>query len=410
MKGTAARTSGVPHFGSVIWTFTSVADTSPKGAHDEAVHFDVSGTISVQYDAERSAARLGERAEIASRARHAARGFDAYLARNGAKEEIARALAETPADLTMEIAKKRPAYIVTLSFHLRRNPEDVAAALFAARPDPDALPWFLRRSCEVSHGFPVAIAKHAPVPSARHLLAGCADERVRPALVAIAKGKDDLATTAKKTLASLDALKTPSKAFARNADESLVARGNDIMMAAILNDRRALVPALIAELEREPDTAAQWLEALTLAPLGKDPNAWRAFWATHEKLPASAWALEAAASPVATIRAVAYGVLATLPATEETRAVVARGLDDPRPRVKLAAAIALVSLGDDRGVAPLLALLEQGAAGERETALVALAPRMPVTFGFDPRAPEAERAEALARIRVWAEREGLRFP
>jgi hypothetical protein len=421
-EGVGARAKGVPRYASLRWTTHQTLEVrTPRLGKFPS--FDVTQRIelvtTLTYDAERSQAYAAERGEIARRAKLAERDLGAWLAQNGPSEEIARAARGLKGGMSSLLAmsegetRDHERRLGVLHFHLGARTDEVVAALFADRASLDMLPLPFQITCHMAPDMPLGLLRHPELPAAREMLAACADERLRPELTRMSKAKGPLAAEAAKTLTKMDLLRAPARALAKDRDAGdLGARLTELVMAGAGQTGVELVGALVSELDRatsdvDRSLLVQWLEALTLAPHGKDVVAWRGFWATHAKRPAVEWNLEAARSPVGTLRAAAYQHLAG-----ETKpppaifAALTEGLADVRPAVRISAASALVRLGDPRGVPPLLDALE-GDLTDRGSAFLALAPRMPVTFGFDWKAPHAERAEALARIRAWAAREGL---
>lgn len=81
-----------------------------------------------------------------------------------------------------------------------------------------------------------------------------------------------------------------------------------------------------------------------------------------------------------------------------------RLLSDPSPTVRAAAATAMQRLGDWDGLDVLIRVAEQDESPfVRSRAVGAIERMASIRFGYSPSAPEAERQEALERIRRWAE-------
>jgi hypothetical protein len=96
----------------------------------------------------------------------------------------------------------------------------------------------------------------------------------------------------------------------------------------------------------------------------------------------------------------------TLGFMDDRRAVepLARALTDSVTDVRYEAAAALLRLGDDRGLAPLITGLEDPDPRLRARSLGNLKEAVHETFGFQPDGDPLERSAAVARWRGWLQR------
>jgi hypothetical protein len=378
-----------------------------------SLHMESSEQITLTYDAAASAARSAQLAEIAEAREEARRDYDEYVAAHPAEREVREALAEIG-----ERQRHRPS--PRLQFQLVADPARVWRAALAA----DA-PVSLERFAEaVTFLYALRVEEHLPDEivelirpriGRHHELDFFVVDHPDPRLVdeiARLAGDDrdpELAQRATRALTALRAPPTLETLRASGRDpQTFMTIGTPLVLGA--SDPRASVEILV-EVLADPRSApevkqvcVQWLEAITRRALGDDVAAWRRFLEEHRSANFAQWMLGAARQDNPLLKQSALEALGGLEPSAEARALLLHELDHQLEIVRVAASGSLLRWGDPRGVRPLLDLLESPIAAWRGQGLSGLASLGDTTLGYDPEAPEIERARAAARWRAWAER------
>ncbi len=363
----------------------------------DALSLETRNEFVYEFDAAMSAARTAFLAELAA-ARERARGQLAqYQSDHSVDAEIAEAL-----------SAPRPGFLV--KFHLVANPRQVwsqalqgdsreaflagfAAAAFAPGVLPDeALEVLKERAGEW--------------PEVDAFASRIRDPRAVEVLQRLADRDGPSQTQAQTTLAALAT--RPAEDLLTVPSGRLGEVGTPIVMRVrTLADTKPIASVLIQILGREalPEIdkqfCLQWLEMITSRNLGDDAAAWRAFWEAHQSESVTTWAVTAAREELPILRLNALSQLSRGEGPAAARAVMVENLAHSHEDVRLAAAQALVALGDDRGIATLIGFL-RGGNQKRARAIMALAEIADRSLGYVPHGEEREREIAAARWEAWA--------
>lgn len=363
----------------------------------DALSLETRNEFVYEFDAAMSAARTAFLAELAA-ARERARGQLAqYQSDHSVDAEIAEAL-----------SAPRPGFL--LKFHLVANPRQVwsqalqgdsreaflagfAAAAFAPGVLPDeALEVLKERAGEW--------------PEVDAFASRIRDPRAVEVLQRLADRDGPSQTQAQTTLAALAT--RPAEDLLTVPSGRLGEVGTPIVMRVrTLADTKPIASVLIQILGREalPEIdkqfCLQWLEMITSRNLGDDAAAWRAFWEAHQSESVTTWAVTAAREELPILRLNALSQLSRGEGPAAARAVMVENLAHSHEDVRLAAAQALVALGDDRGIATLIGFL-RGGNQKRARAIMALAEIADRSLGYVPHGEEREREIAAARWEAWA--------
>lgn len=376
----------------------------------------------LRFDPELSRQRTATLAAIHRREEAGARGLDAWEAAHPRERELRKALALLPGNEGM----------MATVFYLRAAPEEVMRAALELPSGKlgaffgVAALWL--DAAELSDDTVALVRQRlARDPDLARAFCRRHDERFRPELTRLAASRDEyVADTARRTLAGLDVVRRgPSRL--RDVRDPGVLSG---LGPTLLRDGRLSewIPALIDVLaahegeeaeeeeeeeegeEEEEDGAEAWRRAVTtllaqvgLPNLGASAVPWRAWWARHRDGGPVEWAVEDLSSPVIASRILGAARLSNTDPGEEGRELLARALRDPETSVRITAARSLAQLGDRRAASILVEDMIRG-DGELKLSFATLAHLHGTTLGFDPLAPEMDRAEAAGRWREWARR------
>jgi hypothetical protein len=350
-------------------------------------------------------ARSRERAARRGSGRTSAAEYDAWIAANGARAEIAATVAALadPVAVAPELA-----------FQLHAHPADLWTAVIDR---PEAGPRLVSDEQVVaasSAGPPddvVAVlrARWAEAAFAQPLLARIADERLRPELRRLAAGRGAVATEARLTLQALDLAARPRvEAFRPLAAFPARLRAVWSRLSARGADPSPLVPVMIA-LASTPGApaevgvvCAEVARAAGFPGAGEDRREIRQWWSTEGARPWADRLVDAVRAAPPDRRAATLALLARGPDSPAVRDALAAAQDDPAN--ELVAAVGLAARHDGRAVPALVAAL--GDPAQAAVALEALGHFADTTLGFDPAAPpdDSDRTAALSRFREWLRR------
>ena len=175
-------------------------------------------------------------------------------------------------------------------------------------------------------------------------------------------------------------------------------------------DPRPIFPMLLDVLQdqsAEPwahEMIVELLVELTRRNLGDRPSEWRRFWDDHRSLAYGEWLVGALRDPHGVGHLATYVAIGLQEPFATGHEALTATMDHPSARIRAAGAVALARWRDVRAAPALIRALRTHDAEVRARAFTLLANLNETTLGYDPYAPELDRAHAVGRWAEWAAR------
>ena len=175
-------------------------------------------------------------------------------------------------------------------------------------------------------------------------------------------------------------------------------------------DPRPLFPMLLDVLQNESadpwahEMIVELLVELTRRDLGDRPSTWRQFWDDHRSIPYGEWLVGALHDPHGVGHLSTYVAIGLQEPFATGRKALTATLSHPNGRVRAVGAVALARWRDVRAAPTLVRALRTHDSEVRARAFTLLANLNETSLGYDPYAPELDRAQAVGRWAEWAAR------